>query len=216
MSNKLKVMKTKKTKKSSDEIDLIEIFLIFYQEKWLIGMMMLISLLITFGYLQITKPNYKISIEYKINSSHNQNFISEGKFKDILLYNLDKEWSVEKNQIIKFTKNPLLISQYQTNLNKLEKKINTSIFTYTKNDLSMILNEISNSFYNTETIATEVLRSERILKYLGSGKNIVIFNSISIKKTLKTKSLIFISIVLSFFISSFIIIIRYNIKKINN
>lgn len=209
-------MKTKKTKKSSDEIDLIEIFLIFCQEKWLIGMMMLISLLITFSYLQITKPNYKISIEYKINSSHNQNFISERKFKDILLDNLDKEWSVEKNQIIKFTKNPLLISQYQTKLNKLEKKINTSIFTYTKNDLSMILNEISNSFYNTETIATEVLRSERILKYLGSGKNIVIFNSISIKKTLKTKSLIFISIVLSFFISSFIIIIRYNIKKINN
>lgn len=209
-------MKTKKTKKSSDEIDLIEIFLIFCQEKWLIGMMMLISLLITFSYLQITKPNYKISIEYKINSSHNQNFISERKFKDILLDNLDKEWSVDKNQIIKFTKNPLLISQYQTKLNKLEKKINTSIFTYTKNDLSMILNEISNSFYNTETIATEVLRSERILKYLGSGKNIVIFNSISIKKTLKTKSLIFISIVLSFFISSFIIIIRYNIKKINN
>jgi hypothetical protein len=213
MSNELKVMKIKKTKKSSDEIDLIEIFLIFRQEKWLIGMMMLISLVITFGYLQITKPNYKISIEYKINSTYDQNFISERKFKNILQDNLGKEWSVEKNQIIKFTKNPLLISQYQTKLHKLVKKINTSIFTDTKNDLSMILNEISNSFYNTEIIASEVLKSERILKYLGSGKNIVMFNSISIKKTLKTKSLIIKSIVLSLFISFFIIIVRYNIKK---
>ena len=206
------------------EVDLFEFLQTLWDGKWLISACVVLATLIGFGFSQIAKPKYDVSVPYICNIysvSVQQNCRSkiacmESQTIKRFLSLLGNSWRQKgKSSTLSFkTLSPLDFSEYQSQIENANTALSNEIYTEATNELNIIQTGLTDTLLSTETVARNMLNAKRVVMSIDSGKNTITFGPVSVvKSSSKIQFILVVSVILGVIIGVFVILFRSAIAK---
>ena len=207
-----------------DEIDLLELCQTLWDGKWLISVFVALATLLAFGLSQFVEAKYNISIPYAFNiySTNTQQICGtdsicmDGEATKRLLTFFGNTWDKveKKSELFHLTSSPLDVSEYKAQIERASAALTNDVYLEAKYEYSLIQTELKDILLSTETVAKNVLNSNRIIQSVDNGQSVVSFGSISIvKSSPKVLLILILAGVLGGIIGVFFVLVRKAIKK---
>lgn len=191
---------------NDDEIDLFELFQTLWDGKWLISVFVVLATLIGFGYSQIAKPKYDVSVRYTTNIyslSIQQTCSNVGRrlecmeaevIKRIRYWAGDSWIKKKKNSPLSFsTSSPLKQSDYQAQIEQASTALTNEVFVDATATVAIIQTEMNDTLLSTEVVATNMLNAKRVIQQIDNGQSVVTFGPVLISKSSPHVALILVS-----------------------
>ena len=215
------------------ELDIIEFLEMLWDGKWLISVFVALATLLAFGLSQFVEAKYNISIPYAFNiySTNTQQICGtdsicmdgkatkrcmDGKATKRLLTFFGNTWDKveKKSELFHLTSSPLDVSEYKAQIERASAALTNDVYLEAKYEYSLIQTELKDILLSTETVAKNVLNSNRIIQSVDNGQSVVSFGSISIvKSSPKVLLILILAGVLGGIIGVFFVLVRKAIKK---
>lgn len=189
-----------------DEIDLFEFFETLWDGKWLISAFVVLATLIGFGYWQVVKPNYYVSVEYNSNlvslsvqqmCDHNSGCMDTYTINHLLSF-LGNNWKRDNtgSSLSFSTSSPLKKSDYEAQIEQANTSLTNATFLEASTEIAIIEADMADALLNSEIVASNMLNAKRLIHSIDNGQRAITFGSVSVTKSSPKLLLILFSSVL--------------------
>lgn len=187
------------------DIDLFELFQTLWDGKWLISVFVVLATLIGFGYSQVAKPKYDVSVPYTANiypvsielMCGRDAECMESEMTNRFLFLLGNSWRQKSSTLSFSTTSPLYPSEYKSQIEGANTALSNEIYTEAKHEIKLIQTELKETLLSTEVVATNMLNAKRVVWFIDNGTSAISFGSVSVvKSSPKVSVILFLSVVL--------------------
>lgn len=207
----------------NNEFDLFEFFEMISRGKWLIGAFVGLGALIGFGYSQVSKTQYEVSVPhtisiYSVSSQQTCTYrwgqdvrCLEAEAKKRFSTLLGGNWS--SNFTLRSTA-PLEVNEYEAQIERANIFVTDEIYSEATAELAFIQTELPDALLSSERVANNLLNAKRLIRAIDGGQSAIAFGSVSIVENPRKVPLILaLSVVLGGMVGIGFIFVRNAIKK---